>query len=139
MPPRIVVAAVATMLSTNVVSGCGASEEEQVRATLDRFERVTAERNVNELCDEVISRTLQARMRQVGLSCEQAWRVGLSEVRQPRLEVKTIRVDGDKAEADVRSTARGQKPANVTVELVKEDGGWRIADLGEAGPPTPGG
>ena len=40
-------------------------------------------------------------------------------------------MDGDTATAEVRSSAEGQRPSEDTVELVRVDGRWRIASLGD--------
>ena len=45
------------------------------------------------------------------------------------IEVKSVKVDGDTASAQVRSTASNQEPSDDTIKLVKVDGKWRIASL----------
>ena len=55
-------------------------------------------------------------------------------MREPRLSVGAVTVDGDTATAEVRSSAAGQEPSEDTVELVRVDDRWRIASLGDGGP-----
>ena len=76
-------------------------------------------------------------MKKIGLPCEIALQQGLGEVKQPRLIVGDVTVDGKKATAQVRTSAEGQAPSSDTVELERTDKGWRISSLAtpsEAGP-----
>ena len=45
------------------------------------------------------------------------------------LVLGSVRVEGDTATAEVRTSAAGQDPSEDTVSLVKVDDGWRIASL----------
>ncbi len=120
-----------------LASGCGgASDEQQVRDTLGRYQRATATRDYKQLCGQVLSRALVARLARVNLPCEQA--LGLSApVRQPTLQVLKVKVMGSRAFALVRSSALGQPPSTDTFELVKDDGAWRISALASPGPSPP--
>jgi len=40
-----------------------------------------------------------------------------------------LRLDGDRATAEVRTSAAGQEPSRDTVALEKLEGTWRIASL----------
>ena len=53
----------------------------------------------------------------------------LQFVSPPQLTSGTIRVDGYSATADVRSSAKGEKPSRDTLQLVRVGGSWRIASL----------
>jgi hypothetical protein len=54
---------------------------------------------------------------------------GLGDVSSPQLTIGAIRVDGDKATADVQSSAEGQKPSRDTLQLIRVKDSWRIASL----------
>jgi hypothetical protein len=121
-----------------VLAACGdqgPSEEEQVRATLEELQRGTAAGDYGALCEEVFARRLVDTVEQVGLECEDALEKGFEDVREPRLTVGAVSVDGDTARAQVRSSAAGQAASDDTVELVKEGATWRIASLGRATAP----
>jgi hypothetical protein len=115
------------------LAGCGEagpSDEEQVREVLSEFGRATAARDYAALCDRLLARDLVDEVQRSGLSCEAALAKGLSGVREPRLAVGRITVTGDRAQAEVRSSARGEEPSRDVVELVRgDDGDWRIASL----------
>jgi hypothetical protein len=120
-------------------AGCGDTDDNQdVRRTLERFERATAEKDVQELCDDLFSSTIVQRIRTVGLPCEVALNRALSELRQPKLEIGRIKIDGDTATVQVRSTAYRQPPSTDAVRLVKEENEWRVDSLAGAGPEPPG-
>jgi hypothetical protein len=74
---------------------------------------------------------------QVGLPCESAFRRGLRDVRSPRLAIRNIEVVKDKALVSIRSTAANQEPSNDMLQLVKEDGKWKIAALAKPQPQPP--
>jgi hypothetical protein len=50
-------------------------------------------------------------------------------VQAPTLTIGAIKVDGDRATAEVNSAAQGQPPSRDTLQLVRVDDGWRIASL----------
>jgi hypothetical protein len=115
-----------------VPAGCGESgptEEQRIRAVLDEFGRATAERDYRALCDRILAPELIETVQQVGLSCELALQKGFEDVEDPRLTVGAIDVQGERATAEVRSSATGEAPSQDTVELVRVGDGWRIASL----------
>jgi ketosteroid isomerase-like protein len=136
MSRRMAVAALAAV----ALAGCGETEptdEEQVRSTLTAFSKATAAKDYQALCDRLLAPVLIADLKKIGLPCEIALQQGLGDVRQPRLIVGQVTVKGKSAVAEVRTSAEGQAPSKDTVELIRTDGGWRIASLstpGEAGP-----
>ena len=130
----------AAALATVALGGCGETEpsnEEQVRSTLTAFSRATAAKDYQAMCDRLLAPALIADLKKIGLPCEIALQQGLGDVRRPRLIVGQVTIKGKSAVAEVRTSAEGQAPSKDTVELVRIDGGWRIASLStpsEAGP-----
>ena len=108
-----------------------------VRGTLMKMERATETHDYAVMCNQVLARALVQRVASVGLPCETALRLGLRGVRQPHLTVSTIKVNGDRALAQVFSGAKNQEPSNDVVELVRERGAWRVASLAGPQPPAP--
>ena len=131
--------AVAVVLLLALV-GCGESgptDEEQVRTTLTAFSRATAAKDYQALCDRLLAPSLIADLKKIGLPCEIALQQGLAEVKQPRLIVGDVTVDGKKATAQVKTSAEGQPPSSDTVELERTDEGWRISSLATPSEPGP--
>ena len=121
-------------------AGCGESgptEEEQVRSTLTAFSRATAAKDYQALCDRLFAPSLIADLKKIGLPCEIALQQGLGDVKQPKLIVGDVRVEGKKATAQVRTSAEGQAPSSDTVELERTEDGWRISSLATPSEPGP--
>ena len=136
MAPRSLAAAALAALAT-ATAACGESDEDRVRETLEGFESATARKDYRALCADVLSRDLIVKLRSIGLPCELALRRALGPVQAPELTIGRIRVRGDAALAQVTSTARGQRPSQDTIRLVKEGDDWRVSSLSGAQPPTP--
>ena len=129
----------AALVAAAALAGCGSgpTDEEQVRTTLTEFTRATAAKDYQALCDRLLAASLVADLKKIGLPCEVALEQGLGDVKQPRLIVGDVKVKGNTATAEVRTSAQGQAPSADTVELERTEDGWRIASLAtpsEAGP-----
>ena len=123
-----------------VIAGCGEKEptdEEKVRTTLTSFSRATAAKDYQQLCDKLLAPSLVSDLKKIGLPCEIALQQGLGDVRQPRLIVGTVTVNGKKAVAEVQTSAEGEAPSKDSIELVETDAGWRIASLATPSEPGP--
>jgi len=138
-----VVGAAATLATG--LAACGAGEQRPsptaeraaVRGALVRLEQATATHDYRVLCSRVLARELVRKVASVGLPCEAALRVGLRGVRSPHLQVSTIKVNGNRALAEVYSGAAGQRPSTDIVQLVREGGTWRVTSLAGPEPPAP--
>jgi hypothetical protein len=62
-------------------------------------------------------------------------RNSLGEVRNPRLTVGRVEIDGETARAEIRTSAEGQEPSRDTLGLVKLADGWKVSSLSEAREP----
>ena len=122
---------VAVLLVAASLSGCGAgpSDSEQVQAAVEAFGRATAAKDYQGLCDRLLSPDLVQEVEQAGLPCEVALRQGLGDVQAPTLTIGAIKVDDDKATAEVNSAAQGQPPSRDTLQLERVGDSWRIASL----------
>jgi hypothetical protein len=124
-----------------VIAGCGEkapTDEEQVRTTLTAFSRATAAKDYQMLCDKLLAPSLISDLKKIGLPCEIALQKGLGDVRQPRLIVGAVTVNGKTAVAEVRTSAEGETPSKDTIQLVRTGAGWRIASLSTPAGPAPG-
>jgi hypothetical protein len=97
-----------------------------VRTSLERYEKASAEKDYQTLCDELLASSYVKRAASTGLPCEVALRTALEDVRNPTLEVLSVEVNGDRAAARVRGSAAGQVPGEDVYTLVREDDSWRI-------------
>jgi hypothetical protein len=120
-------------LAGALFAGCGEEEptpEEQVRSTVTEFGRATEGKDYQALCDELLAPQLVEEVAKVGLPCEVALQRGLGDVRDPKLTIGAIRVDGKRATAEVRTSAAGQTPSRDVLQLVAVDDRWLISSLG---------
>jgi len=117
----------------------GRDDAQEVRAALARYETASAKKDYQTLCDDLLSKSYVRQTAGSGLPCEVALRTALEDVRNPTLQVLSVKVDGDKATAAVRGSAAGQVPGEATYTLVREDDAWRIRPprSGSAGSTTP--
>jgi ketosteroid isomerase-like protein len=111
--------------------GSGAPDEQQVRAVVARFGVATRAKDYQTICDQLLADDLVHAVEAIGLPCESALQKGLSDVRDPRLEIRQVSLGGGRALVSVHSTADGQPPSDDAVQLVKENGQWKIASLAE--------
>ena len=128
MPLRALTAAV--LACAVALGACGReSGEEEVRETLQSFADATARKDYQRLCDELFSKELVEEVdRQY--PCELALKnSSLGDARSPKLEVRSVKLDGDTATARVRTSAANQPASEDTVRLVREGDRWRIAAL----------
>jgi hypothetical protein len=116
------------------LAACGSSPADQVRSTLRGFADATARRDYQALCDDYFAPALVDQVEEVGLPCEAAVRPEISATEKPKLTVRSVRVTGDKALAQVHTSAANQPPSDDTIALVRVKGHWRIASLAETGP-----
>src|SRR5918992_3756194 len=128
-PVRILAPALALLLA----AGCGdqgPTPEERVRSTVAAFGRATAAKDYQALCDRLLAPSLVEEVESIGLPCEVALQRGLGDVRDPRLTIGGVQVDGDRATAEVRTAAAGEEPSQDTLRLLRVDDAWKISSLG---------
>lgn len=130
VPPKAASAVLVATLALVAASCGGASDEQQVRTAVEGFGQASAVKDYQRICDRLISRGLSEQVEKAGLPCEIAFRRGLEKVEGVRLQVREVKVlKGGRARVRVLSSAKGQPASNDVIELVSEDGEWRIAAL----------
>ena len=114
---------------TMTLTGCGASDADQVQATLSQFAKAVATRNAKPICDRVLAPELVARLEGVGLSCEYAMNHFFfsCKLRHPTITIGRVAVNGSTAKALVYAGAKGQSGGIFEIGLVKSSQGWRVA------------
>jgi hypothetical protein len=121
----------ALLALAGLVCGCGGgpSDTDRVHEVVAAFGQATAAKDYQRLCDKLLAPKLVGEVEQQGLPCEVALKQGLGEVEAPKLTIGEIKVNGDAATADVRSTAAGEAPSRDTLKLVRVNDAWYIASL----------
>jgi hypothetical protein len=135
--PVIVVGVLVLIGIVLLLRTCGSDDEQEVRQTVERFGKASRDKDYQTLCDDLFSTAIVENLRSSGQPCEVALRTALEDVQNPTVEVRSVKVDGKKATAEVDSKAAGQRPSQDKVQLLKEDDGWRIASLADDAPSGP--
>ena len=120
------------ILTLVLLAGCGddTSSEAEVRGVVTAFGEASAEKDYQEICDELLAQPLVDNVEQYGLPCELALKEGLGKVQAPRLTIGAVTVKGDRASARVKTTAKSQFTSTDTLKLRRFEDEWRIAALG---------
>jgi hypothetical protein len=126
---------IALIAAVPVLVACGQEHPtEAVHKTVDRFGKAVADKDYQELCDKLLAGNLIHALENRGVPCELALKTGFAGVKDPKISVKTVAVNGDKALVSVHSTAANQPPSDDTLGLVKEHGKWKISSLAQPQP-----
>jgi hypothetical protein len=135
-----VLARLALAVAALTLTACGSQKPtDAVRSSVNRFGKAVAAHDYQELCDNLLAGNLIHVLEERGVPCELALKSGLGAASAPKLEIRTISVNGDKALAAVHSTAANQPPSDDTLSLHREHGKWKISALArpEPQPPAP--
>ena len=114
-------------------AGCGngrSADEaafERASRTIEDLEDDLAERDYARICDVIFSP--EGRRRAGGEECRRRLARTSRGVRDPRLELVSVRREGDAAIARVRAWSEGERPAIDVVRLVPGGRGYRIESL----------
>ncbi len=129
----------AVLVLALAVAGCGADEEgggggglpaeQQVRAVVARFGVATRAKDYQQICDRLLSKDLVDKIEAIGLPCESAVQRGLGGVRNPTLKINEVSISGSRALVSIHTTATGEAPSDDALQVVREDGEWKIASL----------
>jgi hypothetical protein len=119
------------------LGGCGAAQSSssskfpgqagQVAKVVDDLATAGRRKDAAKICSDVLSRSLVAAIRTAGSDCEQEMKKAIEDADDFDLEVQSVRITGNRAQARVR---QGKKGPLATFSFVKENGGWRATSLG---------
>ena len=99
-----------------------------VATTIQRFEKATARRDFTTICEQLLASA--TRREAGGDQCPDVLDQRARGVRRPRIRIVTIEVQGNQAQARVRTTAAGQAATTNVIRLVREHGRFRVLALG---------
>jgi hypothetical protein len=126
--PLLALGASACASTTSVSSFKG--ENHAVAQTISDLQTYGTAGEAQKICSEVLSHAVTARLDLARGGCKQALKTQLSQVDTPEVTVEKVQLHGARsATAEVKSTYAG-KAKLTTVTLVKEDGAWKISQLG---------
>jgi hypothetical protein len=128
----------ALLVAVLTLAACGSEKpSDAVRKSVEHFAKDVAAQDYTDLCKNVLAANLINALEGSGVPCELALKAGFSGVKDPKLAIRTVAVNGDRALANVHSTASNQPPSDDTLSLIKERGKWKISSLARPQPQPP--
>jgi hypothetical protein len=119
------------------LSACGtASNSKDVKFTgaqkdvadlVDKLATAGQRHDASTICNEVLSKQLLTQLKSAGGNCEDEMKDAISDATDYDLQVRSVKVTGSNATAQVR---QGDDGKVSTFTFVKENGAWRASALG---------
>jgi type 1 fimbria pilin len=133
--PRI--ALIAAMLALPLTA-CGAAQQPEsaskfkgdqaaVAELVDQLAAAGKAGDAEKICTEILSKQLVTELKSAGGDCVSEMDRAIDDASDFNLTVRTVKVNGNTATAQVR---QGDSGANATFTFVKEGGKWRASELG---------
>jgi hypothetical protein len=115
--------------------GCGGGDDDETAGGLaqeaadvvKRLQRSIADGDFAYVCDELLS--ADVRRQAGGGDCPAQLERTSAGVKRPRIQVRSIKIEGATATVDVVTVAADQARAEDTIRLVREAGAYRISSL----------
>jgi hypothetical protein len=135
--PRLAFPALLAAAAALALGGCGAArssssakfegDQGAVAKVVDDLANAGRRKDAAKICSSILSRSLVTQLRSAGGDCQAEIKKAIDDADDFDLEVQTVRVNGNQAQARVR---QGKKGPLATFSFVREDGGWRATSLG---------
>lgn len=127
----------ALLAITVFIAGCGGGGKAEPRPisgpakeaadVVQRLEKATLEQDFSTICDDLLASA--TRKQAGGNQCESVLAVRARGVAKPRIKIRGIEVQGERASVRVTTTARGQVSVDDVIRLVRENGRFRVSSL----------
>jgi len=129
---------VGASLALLATAGCGGEGDEtvprdiagpprQVARVVDDLDRAVRARDFERICRDLL--TADARARAGGGRCAAKMAAEAKDVRRPWIKLQSIHVVGNRAEAVLLTSAKGEEPVEETLQLARRGDGYRIVAL----------
>jgi hypothetical protein len=112
--------------STNDFKG----SEKDVAQVIADLQSDAQGRKPGDICSNLLSRELADKLKSAGNDCTAEMEKIASDADDYRMEVTDVSISGSTATAKVKLRRGDDKDAETTYSLVREDGDWRLSDLG---------
>jgi hypothetical protein len=123
------------------LAGCGQAptsandfkgDEKAVAQTIEDLQTNAQGRKPSAICRDVLSTALADKLKSTGSDCTDEIEKVTGDADDFELKVTDVTVTGTTATAKVQARRGDDKNASTTFSLVKEDGDWRLSDLGSS-------
>ena len=127
------------LLLAVVVAGCGQSQssagdfkgaEKDVADTIEQLQTSAQNRKPEDICSEVLARGLVEKLKSSGNDCVDEIEKITADADEFELDVTKVAITGTTATATVKGRRGGKDDAVTNFALAREDGQWRLTDLG---------
>ena len=130
--PIVLVLALAGCTQQETSSNDFEGTEKGVAEAIEDLQANAQSRKPEAICSDNLSRELADKLKAAGSDCTSEMEKITSDADDFQLDVKDVSVSGNTATAQVTTRRGKDKDATVTFSLVREDGEWRLNDLGAA-------
>jgi uncharacterized lipoprotein YmbA len=114
-----------TASTSNDVKFTGAQKD--VADLVGKLATAGQRHDASTICNDNLSQQLLTELKSAGGDCEAEMKDAISDATDYDLQVRSVKVNGNNATAQVR---QGDKGKVSTFTFVKEGGGWRASALG---------
>ena len=128
--PIVLVAALAGCAQPQTSTNDFEGSEKDVAQTIEDLQSNAQSRKPAAICSDVLSRALADKLKSSGSDCTAEMEKVTSDADDYQMKVTDVAITGNTATATVESRRGDDKTAKTTYTLVREDGGWRLNDLG---------
>ena len=101
--------------------------QKDVADLIDKLATAGQRHDASAICTDILSKQLVTELKSAGGDCESEMKDAISDATDYDLQVRSVKVTGDNATAQVR---QGDDGKVSTFTFVKEGGGWRATALG---------
>jgi hypothetical protein len=128
--PLALVAALAGCGQTPTSANDFKGSEKAVAQTIEDLQSNAQNRKPSAICRDVLSTALADKLKSSGSDCAGEIEKVTGDADDFELKVTDVTVTGNTAIAKVEARRGDDKNASTTFSLVREDGDWRLSDLG---------
>ena len=121
----LALSACGTASSSSDVKFTGAQKD--VADLVDKLATAGQRHDASTICTDILSKQLLTELKTAGGNCEDEMKDAISDATDYDLQVRSVKVNGNNATAQVR---QGDDGKVSTFTFVKEAGGWRASALG---------
>jgi hypothetical protein len=121
----LTLSACGTASSSSDVKFTGAQKD--VADLVDKLATAGQRHDASTICNDILATQLVKELKTAGGDCESEMKDAISDATDYDLQVRSVKVTGNNATAQVR---QGDKGKVATFTFVKEAGGWRATALG---------
>ena len=104
-------------------------DRKAVADVVEQLQTASQSRKADQICSELLSRRLSGSFKASGGDCVRELDRSVRDADDTELEVRAVTITGSTARAQVKGSIAGRDGVS-TLGLVREDGKWRVDDLG---------